>query len=499
MPPLSPTTSPTVRGVSQEWENFAPSTLIRSGMNMVPFVPYVMQVLVIKLLQRYRGAVIVKTRQLGITEVIASWMLYKMVCSAAYAGALFSKRQEDTSNIARRVALMAATGAVELASESGMRIATPTGGQLWFMSSAEQGARSLESIHDLLFDEAAFVPRLDRLYGAASPTQNVVGENARTIFVSTPNGKQGLFWELLNASNPPGTDIISICADVRDGVLYAHELPGFYYFVDEAGWVKIFIHWRAHPVYGAQPDYLDVVRRRDKLDEETLQREYNLNFADAAAQVFSSELMGAALVGAWDEAKWPEEASPGTFAPQAARPGRRYGCGVDTNLGGDDYFVVGILDITTYPYRLVAMVRQARETTLHNLEKLLALWDVYRPQYCAIETNNGGQIYLEQAILARPQGAFVGVNTNRHSKPVHIGLLKLFMERGHLQLPPEPVIRDELRSFMRRPDGSMSGEGMSDDIVMMLGIAVSQLDIAVGGVDLQPYSAQVADMRQIFS
>jgi len=450
---------------------------------MVPFVPYLMQRRVIDLVSHHRGAVIVKTRQLGMTEAIASWFLKKATENPAYAAVVFSKNQEDTSNVSRRVSLMAATAQIELAHDAATRIETGIGAQLFFRPSTDNAARSLESIHDLLFDEAGFARNVAKIYGAASPAQNILGADARTIFISTPNGKQGFFWELLSQNNPDGVDIVRICQGVRDGTLYCDEIPGFYWFVDLSGWVKIFIHWRSHPVYSQMPDYLEMVRQRDKLDDATLAREHHLGFEDSESQVFNSELVDCALRGSW--------------APPTR--GRRYLMAVDTNLGGADSFVAGVLDVTTPVVSLVGWYRDARRSTDYNLHKLLALWDAYRPQQMVIETNNGGQIYLEQMVLKRPGAVVTGVNTNRNTKPVHIGRLNLLLEREGLELPPESVIRDEFMGFMRNVDGSMmASAGNTDDIVMMLAIAMSEIEVGPLMGLVQPQPGGIKNVRGIF-
>ncbi|MGB8701393.1 MAG: terminase family protein, partial [Thermosynechococcaceae cyanobacterium] len=227
------------------WPKFAPRTRIRSGKQMIRFIPYRYQSLIIDLFNRHRGILVVKTRQLGVTECFANRFLQRAYENPAYAAVVFSRHQEDSSNVQRRFSLMAGSANIPLPINGATRCQLTNGAQAFFRPSTDDAGRSLESIHDALFDEAGFVANMAKLYGAASPSQNVLGEDARTAVVSTPNGLGGFFWQLLCDNNPPNMDVLAICEGVREGKLFSNDLPGFYWFCDRSGWVKVFLHWLA--------------------------------------------------------------------------------------------------------------------------------------------------------------------------------------------------------------------------------------------------------------
>lgn len=447
--------------IKQPWPDFAKSTLIRSGKEMIPFTPYPYQIRTIELIEQYKRVLIVKTRQLGKTEAIGSWMVQNMSVNPAYSGVVFSKTQVDSSNVQKRASLMCATSGIKLAADGAMRIATDAGGQVFYRPSTDDAGRGLESIHTLFFDEAAYPENIAKIYGAASPSQAMLGDDAVKIFCSTPNQKRGLFWSMLQDKNPEGTDILAICRAVRDGLLYSDNIPGFYWFVDKSGWVKIFVHWRAHPVYSKIPNYLDYVRERDKLDEETLQREYNLTFDEAESAFFNDDHIDKMLCGQW--------ADP--------IPGHRYLLAIDTNTGGADYYCAGVIDITRSPYKLVAMYRRNKQTSDESFNATIDLLDRYRPHIGVVETNAGGQLYLDGLTKARPRMRWEGVFSSQPTKLTNAGRLRLMTERSLLQLPDENVFRDEFRNFIRKGNKAEAAEGFHDDTVMMLAIAASQIDI----------------------
>jgi hypothetical protein len=461
----------TEQQVKQSWPEFARGTYIRTGKKVQPFEVYDYQRRMIELIEAHRGAVIVKTRQLGATEALASWMLHKAVEDPSFAGAVFSRNAIDTANVARRVSLMAATAQIELNADNTERVQVKDAGQIFFRPSTTDSGRGLESIHTLLYDEAAFQPGLSKLFSSSSPSQSMLGDDARTVFISTPASMTGMFWQLLSQGNPPDVDVLKVCKQVADGELFSEGMPGFHYFVDSSGWVKIILHHRCHPVHGKDPNYLETVRARDKLSEDTLQREFNLSFDTAGGSVFDQAMCDRAMRGRW----------------LPAYPNRRYILACDPALGGSDFFTAGIIDITTPVASLVAWVHEHLKTTDYYIERVLDLVDDYKPQCMVCEQNNGGQVYMDQLVLKRPNLRMEGVFTTNQSKPVMIGKLNLLLERNQLELPSEAVIRDEFRNFMKHEDGKMrAGEGFTDDIVMMLAIGSTQIDTSRRITQLQP-------------
>jgi hypothetical protein len=455
----------------KSWPEFARGTLIRSGKAMIPFEPYPFQTRIIELLDIHKKGVCAKVRQLGLTECKTSRMLQKAHENPPFAGVIFSRTQDDSSNIARRSSLMAATSNIALNADNSERIETENGAQLMYKPATDDAGRGLESIWDILYDEAAFVKNIAKIYGAASPSQNMLGADAETFLISTPNGKSGFFWQMLQDNNPDGVDILQICEGVREGTLYKDGIPGFYWFVDKTGWIKFFVHWRAHPVYSKIPNYLEYVRDRDNLDDATLQREHNLVFEDSSSQVFDTALVDAALCG---------RALP-------AYPGRRYIMAIDTSQGGDDFYMCGVIDITEAIAKEVAQFRAHRGTSDYYLQKTIELYDQYRPVTTVFETNAGGQLYMDQMILKRPAASIEGVYTNSRSKPVMVGHVKLLLERQMIWFIPSDVTRDEFRNYQRFENGSYAGaDGQHDDTVSMWLIASTKIDLNRKRTQLPP-------------
>ena len=356
----------------QAWPEFAAQTSIRSGVELLPFIPYGYQIKISDLIDRCRGAVLVKGRQQGLTELVGSKFLHRAYLHPTYLGAVFSKGQDDTSKIARRVDLMARSAGIELARSNTKEIVLKNGGVILFRTAGPDAGRGLESVWDLFFDEAAFAPGIEQTYSASSPAQSMpeLQGQAKTVFASTPNSKDGLFYDVLINGNGK-RDILAICQQMRDG-----QISPYQEWVDENNWGKAIVHWKAHPLYSQNPNYLEEVKGKKRLPEAIVQREYNLSFDDSVGgYLFNPAAITRQAVGAWAE-------------PQR---GRVYIFGIDPNFGGSDYFVCQVWDATEPPYGLVDQYRESGRSIEYSENVTLGLMDRYGPQLVAIETNSGGR------------------------------------------------------------------------------------------------------------
>jgi alpha-D-ribose 1-methylphosphonate 5-triphosphate synthase subunit PhnI len=66
------------------------------------------------------------------------------------------------------------------------------------------------------------------------------------------------------------------------------------------------LHWRAHPIYGKQDDYLERVARNMRLPMSTVRREYDLDFGQSDRSVFGVDLVKRALVMDGDAVEFDE-------------------------------------------------------------------------------------------------------------------------------------------------------------------------------------------------
>lgn len=430
--------------VPENFPEFARLCRIRSGQKFIPFDLYDYQIEVAELLDKYRGIIGFKTRQLGFTEVFSCKFLHKAALNPAYVAGILSMGQKESSNVAKRIRRMPRDiKNFQFATDNVKDLEVRNGGRVLFLPSTDNAIRSLESVSDLLFDESAFVDNAEEIYSSAVPAQEMVGADARTAIISTmsQSGRLSWFWGMF-ASNNGNYDAERICARVREGL----DEP-FQFWVDETGWAKVILHWRSHPIYSQIPDYLTRIKEDKKLTEDKVQREYNLGIPMSGSSLFNPEMIETFAIGTW-------------LAP---RPKRSYLVGIDPNFGGSDFFCALVFDITEKPYQLVSQYRDNGHSNTYHREKLLALLDWYQPEVTAVESNSGGMVILENLVRDRPTMRFEKVNTSSVSKRVNTDRLAIALEAGDIIYPPDWEGIGEMRNFSTKDRKAVAGH---DDCIM---------------------------------
>lgn len=433
------------------WVDFAPMCKIRSGGNVVKFHPYDYQIDLVNLILE-RSVCIVKSRQLGISETITCFMLWRACLNPGYLGLVFSKTQTDSSLLARRMKRMIQSLGLKTVTENLSDIEIKGKGRILFRNSKPDSARGIESVCDVFLDELAFLDTAKEVYDALAPSMQMVGDKARVIAVSTPDGKSGFFYDLLNSNNRD-KDVETICEQASKG-----ETEPYHTWVDSGGWGKVLIHWRVHPKYGINPNFLTEVHEKQKLSWDIIEREYNLSFKDSAVGVFSSDLIRKNAIGEIEE----------TIDKEA-----EYYCGLDTATIGSDYTVLSILKLNDNIYTLVNLYRKRQQTSEYHQYQIGKLINQYKPAKVAIEVTGGvGQIYLEQLSRQFPNIRFEGLKTTGDSKPSMIQNMILALERSALIYPEKSPLIDEMLSFRRDGKKLEAASGKHDDCVMSVAFAL---------------------------
>lgn len=440
--------------IPDNWTDFARICKIRSGAKVTYFNPYDYQEILVNQIETHPTTVITKTRQLGLTETVTNYFLWKACKNEGYLAVIFSKSQTDTSNIAKRIRrqIDSLCEFVHTKTDSLTDIEIAGGGRILFRNSTPNGARGLESVSDILYDEASFVDEIEEIYAASIPTTTVAGEDARIIILSTPNGQSGWYWDKLTQNNGD-RDILDICDEIK-----AQRIDPLQYWTDDNGWSKFIIHWLGHPKYSQQADtYLSEVKRRFELPEEKIEQEYNLSFTHSEVVVFPSSLI--------------RENAKGNYEELIESDGI-YFMGIDTSLLGNDYTVAVILKLVDGVYYLVKMYRQRKKSHEYNIYHIAELINQYKPVIVGIETNSHGQIYYEQLLQQCPNTELQGIKTTANSKPVMVNKLQLAMEQHLLLYPTDKLIIEEMLSFRQVGTKLEAIEGKHDDIIMALAFSI---------------------------
>lgn len=451
--------------VPDNWPEFAAMTKIRSGSKVIPFIPYWYQEKLVQTVQDNYGTCVVKGRQLGCTETMASLMLWRAVREPGFLGVVLSKGFADTSNIAKRIRAMAdsAPGMIRLLTKNLTDLCIEGGGRILFRPSTPNGVRGLESVSMLVFDEAAFVPSIDLLYTAALPATEMCGDEARIVLMSTPWGRSGFFFERLNSNNG-SIDLLEEAKKVR-----SPGSSGWHQWIDTAGWAKVLIHWRAHPIYSADPDYINTIKTRKQLTDTTARQEYDLEFESSEQNVFPAEYVRKCSSGSYE-------------APSAEGS---YYIAVDTSTVGGDYTVALVGRYEKGSVRIVEMYRKRKMTLDYHLLKIGELIDAYKPITVGIERNGVGQVFVEQLTRLHPGVRVEGLVTSRESKSEYVTRILWCLEKECVSYPPS-VLVDELMCFRRDGTKLEAPPGQHDDTVMALGflLTISPVKRVTGTFDL---------------
>ena len=374
-----------------------------------------------------------------------------------FFGLILSKTQQDTSNIARRIRRMIESlyDYIECETDNLQDITIKGGGRLKFTNAKPNATRGLNAVSALLIDEVAFIDEVDEIYKAVTPTMAASGDKAKCILLSTPNSQADFFFDKLSANNP-NKDVLSICQDIRND-----QLPPVHYFTDKKGMCKFFLHYKAHPIYGSQSNYLESLSDKYQMSESAVQQEFNLSFTDSQISVFDSELIKKVCIGCY-----LEKDDKGI-----------YYMGLDTSLLGSDYTVLTVLQKIEDAYHLVKMYRKRKETHEYHIFQLSDIIDDYKPIKVGVEVNSSGQIYFERLSSNSLNTEFTAIKTTASSKPILINRLILALERNLLVLPDDKNLIQEFLSFRKVGNKLEASDGKHDDIIMSLAFAVNELPV----------------------
>lgn len=455
------TTNTALPGVAR-WPEFARKTWIRTAGTIAPFDPYDFQIDLVDRIHRSRNLVVNKSRQMGASETVASYMGCRAATEPGFAGVIISKTQNDSSDLGRRTRRMLNSiqgHEFKYTSDSNTLVSIVGGGTLYFLPGGARAARGIPSGSVLWLDEAAFIEDVEEIYRAAAPALSMLGDAAKVIVTSTPDTETGWHGTLWNDGIP--TDWYDYVTQVQStperGPTLIAELNDHLSRAND-DWERVAIHWSQHPVYSADPDWASKTRESRKMTQAAWASEYELAFGATDTQVFPTPLIRRATRGHFRECGVVQ---------------RTYVLGIDPNGGGNDYFVALVLDITERPYEVVAMYRQNGRSTEYSLRNVVSLIEDFMPERVVIEKQAMGTVIGEALQGALPSYAIELFNTTRPSKITATDRILYFLEHDAL-IFPEGVLPTELRAFHHHDTGERkAAPGYHDDSVMALAFACS--------------------------
>jgi len=147
-----------------------------------------------------RFNIVLKSRQLGISTLIAGFCTWMACFSADQQILVLSKSQKVAINLLDKVKLIYKYTPAHLKPSVAVwnrtSVEFSNGSKIFSSTTNEDSGRS-EALSALIVDEAASINKLDEIWKAAFPTLSTGG---RCVLLSTPKGQQGLFYELWQAA-----------------------------------------------------------------------------------------------------------------------------------------------------------------------------------------------------------------------------------------------------------------------------------------------------------
>ena len=411
----------------------------------MPFVPFKWQVEFIYLIEKHTYVDLLKTRQIGATEAIACYFLWRACKNSAFTAAFISLSQNKSSDISNRIALMGSSvPGLEWETDSKLERKVKGGGTLFFRPCTENALRSMPSLSALCCDEAAFPPAMEKIYGSSVPALKMLGDKARIITCSTPNGRSCWFWQRMNNT---GEKIEELCNQIRNQEIEPIQVR------TKGKIAKIIAHWLGHEVYSKINNFLQKVKEEDDLTEEVVQREYNLGIDAGSANIFNNKLVRERAVGIF----------------QSPQRHRTYIAGIDPNFGGKNNFALVIWDVTESPYRLVKEWGASQKSSAYCVDKAVQILRNYNTEVIAVETNGGGRVAMENIEKQLPGRKICGVHTSQSTKIERTDRIAFLMEQNReksILYPKDSNFYTEALNFIQIGRYRQAAPGFSDDYLM---------------------------------
>jgi hypothetical protein len=159
----------------------------------IPFHLYQFQERTLEQFAEHRYNIILKSRQTGISTLTAGFSLWKMLFNQDFNVLVIATKQEVAKNLVTKVRVMnqylPSWLKQETVEDNKLSLRYSNGSQIKATSAASDAGRS-EALSLLVFDEAAFIDKIEDIWVSAQSTLST-GGNA--IILSTPNGVGNFF------------------------------------------------------------------------------------------------------------------------------------------------------------------------------------------------------------------------------------------------------------------------------------------------------------------
>ena len=171
---------------------------------------------ILKDFQGHQHNIILKARQLGITELISTYVLWYTLFQRDKNVVIVSKNRKAASNLVKRIRyaykkLPSWLRVTKMISDNVYSIEFENDSIIFADATTETAGRG-EACSLFVVDEAAYIPVLEELWGSIFPS---LGKKGQCIISSTPAGAVGKYYELFTEAPANGLNPIRLNWDVE--------------------------------------------------------------------------------------------------------------------------------------------------------------------------------------------------------------------------------------------------------------------------------------------
>ena len=429
--------------------------------------------------------IVLKARQLGLSTLTAGYALWMMTFQQDKNILVIATKQETAKNLVTKVRVMHANLPAWLkqpcVEDNKLSLRYKNGSQIKAVASSEESGRS-EALSLLIIDEAAFIDKIDTIWGAA---QQTLATGGRALVISTPNGVGNFFHKTwVGAEN--GTN--------------------------DFNFIKL--HWSVHPE--REQEWRD---EQDKLLGPSLAaQECDCDFITSGRGVVDGLLLEQMKESSVREPIEKRGIDSNYWIWQPPNYTKNYVVSADVSRGdGTDYSAFHIIDVET----LEQVAEYKGKISTQDFGNMLVnVASEYNNALLVVENNNIGWAAIQQVIDREYQNLFYtskdlqyvdvqhqitnkyrsqernmvpGFSTTSKTRPLIVAKLEEMFREESVMVHSQRLI-DELFVFIYNGNRAEAMTGYNDDLVMSFAIALWVRDTALRlraeGIELSKQAIQ---------
>ena len=434
----------------------------------IQFHLYPFQEKVLYQFQKNNYNIVLKSRQLGISTLIAGFSLWMMLFHKDKNVLCIATKQDTAKNMVTKVRFMYDNlpswlkGAEKPLENNKLLLKLANGSQVKAVSAAGDAGRS-EAVSLLIIDEAAFIENIEEIFASA---QQTLATGGGCIALSTPNGTGNWFHQTWQKSE-----------------------------IGDNSFVPIRLPWSVHPERNQEWR----IRQDSDLGLRMAAQECDCDFATSGDTVFEPDTIG------WFEANLIDPIEKrgvdgNLWIWEQPNYSKSYLVVADVARGdGKDYSACHVFDIETatqvaeyrgqlgtrdYGHMLVGIAAEYNDALL-SIENANVGWDTVQT---AIDRGYANLYYSpKQDALTSDQWArrmdgnnnlIAGFTTSVKTRPLMIEKFREYVHEKSCTIRSKRLI-EEMKVFIWKNSKAQAQDGYNDDLVMSFSMGLYLRDTAL--------------------